>query len=120
MLHEECLRLGSRPPVFVMENVKGLLLTQVDGEPVIDKMVKDLSKPIWAIKRNNNGLKYQLHSLSCSGEIRESIDLKSFIVKAGKYGVPQARQRMFILGIRLDIGIQPDILKKRKPRLQTQ
>ena len=116
-LYREYLKIiiDHRPPVFIMENVKGLLSAQVNGEPMIDKIVKDLSSPITAIKGNSNGLKYRLFSLSCPREIIGDVDPKSFIVEAEEYGIPQARHRMFILGIRSDINIQPSTLKKEKP-----
>ena len=116
-LYREYLKIitDHAPPVFVMENVKGLLSAQVNGQSMIDKIVKDLSSPIKAIKGNSNGLEYRLFSPSCSGEIKGDIDPKSFIVEAEKYGVPQARHRMFILGIRSDLNIRPSVLAKRKP-----
>ena len=115
-LYREYLKIiiDHMPPVFVMENVKGLLSAQVNGEPMIDKIVNDLSSPVRAIKGSNNGLNYRLYSLSCSGGIKDDIDLRRFIVEAEKYGVPQARHRMFILGIRSDINIRPSILKENK------
>jgi len=116
-LYKEYLKIiiDHRPPVFVMENVKGILSAKVDGEPVIDKIIKDLSSPVRAIKKNQNGLKYRLYSLSHSGEIEEDVGPKAFVVKAEEYGVPQARHRMFILGIRSDLNIQPSTLKRKKP-----
>lgn len=116
-LYKEYLKIiiDHRPPLFVIENVKGLLSAQVNGEPVIDKIVKDLSSPIKAIRKNQNGLMYRLYSLSHSGKIEGDVDPKSFVVKAEEYGIPQARHRMFILGIRSDIEIQPSTLRKSKP-----
>ncbi len=116
-LYKEYLRIiiDHSPPVFVMENVKGLLSARVDGDWLVDKIVKDLSSPIKAIRKNQNGLKYRLYSFSQSGEIKGDVDPKSFVVKAEEFGVPQARHRMFILGIRDDIDIEPSILQKKKP-----
>lgn len=114
-LYEEYLQLiiDHRPPVFVMENVKGLLSARVKNEFVIDKIVKDLSSPQEAVRRNGKGLEYSLYSLSHSGEIKGNVDPKFFVVRAEDYGVPQARHRMFILGIRSDIDIRPQILEKK-------
>ena len=113
-LYKEYLKIiiDHRPPVFVMENVKGLLSAKVNGESVVDKIVEDLRSPRRAIEKNKNGLKYKLYSLSQSGEVVEEIEPKSFIVKAEEYGVPQARHRMFILGIRADIDVIPGTLEK--------
>lgn len=115
-LYKEYLKIiiDHRPPVFVMENVKGLLSAKVNGEFVVDKIVKDLRSPVRAIEKNRNGLKYKLYSLSQAGEVIEEIEPKSFIVKAEEYGVPQARHRMFVLGIRADIDVVPGTLKKSK------
>jgi len=116
-LYKEYLKIiiDHRPPVFVMENVKGLLSAKVNGEPVVDKIVEDLRNPRRAIEKNQNGLKYKLYSLSQPGEIVEEIEPKSFIVRAEEYGVPQARHRMFILGIRADIDVVPGTLVKSEP-----
>ena len=106
-LYKEYLRIitDHRPPVFVIENVKGLLSAHVNGDRVVDKIVKGLSI----------GLKYRLYSFSESGEIKDDIDPKSFVVKTEDFGVPQARHRMFILGVRDDIDVVPSILQKKKP-----
>ncbi len=115
-LYKEYLKIiiDHKPPVFVMENVKGLLSAKVNGEFVVDKIMQDLRSPIRAIDKNKNGLKYKLYSLSKAGEVVEEIESKSFIVKAEEYGVPQARHRMFVLGIRADINVTPGVLEKDK------
>jgi DNA (cytosine-5)-methyltransferase 1 len=115
-LYKEYLKIiiDHRPPVFVMENVKGLLSAKVNGEPVVDKIVQDLRSPIKALEKDKNWLKYKLYSLSQTGEVVEEIEPKSFIVKAEEYGVPQARHRMFVLGVRADIDVVPRTLEKSK------
>lgn len=43
-------------------------------------------------------------------------DPSDFVVKAEEYGIPQARHRIFILGIRSDLNIEPRTLKKSDTR----
>ena len=108
-LYQEYLQIiiDHRPPVFVMENVKGLLSAKVNGQLVINGIVSDLSCPKAALGNGENGLKYKLYSLSEDGEIKDEVNTKSFLVSAEDYGVPQARHRMFIVGIRSDLSIKP-------------
>jgi DNA (cytosine-5)-methyltransferase 1 len=72
-----------------------------------------LTHPKKAVGRKDNGLSYRLYSLKESGEFNEEVDPASFIVKAEEYGVPQARHRMFIVGIRSDFDIEPETLQKQ-------
>ncbi len=116
-LYKEYLKIliDHKPPVFVMENVKGLLSAKVCGRRTIDNICKDLSSPIRAVKGIKHGLEYKLFSLVNSTEGVRDIAPRAFVVEAEKYGVPQARHRMFILGIRSDLNIKPSLLKKKKP-----
>lgn len=115
-LYREYLKIivDHKPPVFVMENVKGLLSASVKGEPVIQKILRDLKHPKSAVGRGDNGLEYRLYSLSEKGEFTMDADPASFLVKAEEYGIPQARHRIFIIGIRSDIKIAPEILRTRE------
>lgn len=115
-LYREYLKIivDHKPPVFVMENVKGLLSASVKGEPVIQKILRDLKHPKLAVGKSDNGLEYRLYSLSEKGEFTMDADPSSFLVKAEEYGIPQARHRIFIIGIRSDIKIAPEILRRRE------
>ncbi|PCR97678.1 DNA (cytosine-5-)-methyltransferase [Pseudomonas fluorescens] len=115
-LYREYLKIivDHKPPVFVMENVKGLLSAKVKGEPVIQKILRDLTHPKSAVGEGDNGLAYRLYSLSEMGEFSMDADPASFLVKAEEYGIPQARHRIFIIGIRNDIKVTPGILEPRK------
>ena len=116
-LYREYLEIiiNHQPPVFVMENVKGLLSAKVKDEPIIKRIVSDLSDPGSARGKNTNGPGYQLYSLSEQIASINDIDPRMFIVKAEEYGVPQARHRMFIVGVRNDLRIRPSQLRRHTP-----
>ena len=99
-LYEEYLRIikKHKPAIFVMENVKGLLSAKVDDEKVFDWMKRDL-------KVGNN---YEIHSL-----VKPVTKDSDFLIKSEKYGIPQMRHRVILLGIRKDYRHQGKYLKKK-------
>jgi len=107
--------IDHQPPVFVMENVKGLLSAKIGGQPVINRIVSDLTSPKKAVGNDANGLGYKLYSLSEDERPGEEVDPRLFLVRAEDYGVPQARHRMFIVGIRNDINVRPGRLRPHAP-----
>jgi DNA (cytosine-5)-methyltransferase 1 len=120
-LYREYLKIiiDHHPPVFIMENVKGLLSAKVGGDSVINRIVAGLSCPKAALENDANGLNYQLYSLSEPdhpvSDVGPDVDPRLFMVKAEEYGVPQARHRMFIVGIRSDINVRPGQLRRHRP-----
>lgn len=97
-LYHEYLRIikKHKPAIFVMENVKGLLSAKVDEENVFDWMKKDLAI---------NG-KYKIHSF-----VKQVKEDRDFLIKSEKYGVPQKRHRVILLGIRSDFKHQGEYLE---------
>ena len=117
-LYREYLRIirKYRPSVFVMENVKGILSASVNGIPIFQEILKDLSDPDAALGETASGSGYRIYSLSCStsygsATADESIDVQDFILKAEDYGVPQARHRVILLGVREGIESGPATLQ---------
>lgn len=100
------------PPVFVMENVKGLLSATIAGQSAITRIVRDLSHPRTAIPSAPSDLFYKLYSLTEQEMAEQDVDPRLFVVRAEEFGIPQARHRMFIVGIRSDLKIRPGLLKK--------
>jgi DNA (cytosine-5)-methyltransferase 1 len=113
-LYLEYLRIivDHRPPVFVMENVKGLLSATIDGKSAITRIVRDLSHPGTAIPGAPDDLSYKLYSLTERDMAEGDVDPRLFVVRAEEHGIPQARHRMFIVGIRSDLKVRPGSLKK--------
>lgn len=113
-LYLEYLRIiaDHRPPIFVMENVKGLLSATINGKSTINRIVRDLQRPATAIPGAPAGLTYGLYSLTEEGAAEGEVDPRLFLVRAEDHGIPQARHRMFIVGIRSDLTVRPSILRK--------
>jgi DNA (cytosine-5)-methyltransferase 1 len=106
-LYKEYLRIIQqyKPSIFVMENVKGMLSAQVGGKRIFHDVLHDLSDPDNALTTETNGEKYVICSLSTDevfhhGDDPKKIDASKFIIRAEKYGIPQARHRVILLGIK--------------------
>jgi DNA (cytosine-5)-methyltransferase 1 len=102
-LYREYLRILAthRPPVFVFENVPGLMSSQKNGEGIFGKILKDLSLS----QDGKEG--YRLFPLKrTTRKIRNS----DFVVHAEKHGIPQRRHRLIIVGIRSDLDIEPELI----------
>ena len=105
-LYKEYLRILAitRPAVFVMENVKGILTSRVGGELIFHDILEDLSNPEKAMG-HKTGSPYIVYSMSTetlykSGMDFSEIDPTNFIVRSENYGIPQARHRVILLGVR--------------------
>lgn len=116
-LYHEYLRILAtfRPSVFVMENVKGILSSKPEGSFLFEKIRQDLSHPGTAMQDEGeqigvaSDVKYRLYSLAPGGQ-------GSFVIHTEQHGVPQARHRVIIVGVRADLGnICPDPLQVVAP-----
>ena len=123
-LYKEYLRIlhRIRPAVFVMENVKGILSSRVGGKLVIHDILRDLTDPGQALGQNS-GARYTIHSLVsrvkfAPGDDPTKVDAKSFIIEAEKFGIPQARHRVILLGVREDINYDGKRLLQESEELQ--
>ena len=118
-LYKEYLRIIGQfhPSIFVMENVKGILSSKVDGKNIFHSILKDLSDPQLAIT-SKTGPGYKLYSLAVpttyfmKGMNPEEIDVHDFVIRAESLGIPQARHRVILLGVRDNINATPSILHK--------
>lgn len=104
-----------RPAVFVMENVKGILSSKVDDGHIFQKILADLKHPGLA-NASQAALEYVLTPLVDPGS-RTAPAPEDFIIRAENFGIPQARHRVIILGIRKDVyekqegilGLEPSL-----------
>lgn len=111
-LYKEYLRIIQkyRPAVFVMENVKGILTATVGGKKIFQTILEDLSDPDKAMHMPASGSGYRIHSLTCATSFSakdapRKIDVHDFVIRAEQHGIPQARHRVILIGVRDDIGL---------------
>lgn len=113
-LYREYLKVlaWQQPAVFVMENVKGLLSARLNHESVFKRILDDLRAPGRAIRRPDEArATYRVLALVAgrSGQVEmfdvERDDPLTFVVRSEDFGIPQARHRVILLGVRADINV---------------
>lgn len=126
------------PPVFVMENVKGILSSKIrvklpkekkfKYESVFDHIISDLTDPLKGLStilgaetKNLSPLlpsksyNYKIYSfVTGSDQLTKKTDT---IIFSEQFGVPQERHRVILLGIRDDIEVTPRKLVPRKEKV---
>jgi len=114
-----------QPAIFIMENVTGILSARLpvgrgrggglQYDSVFEHIMADLRDPSKALRkdksiaqlqklsRKNSEVRYRLMSFTkpC-GPAGECDDPADFLISCEKYGIPQTRRRMIILGVRED------------------
>jgi DNA (cytosine-5)-methyltransferase 1 len=105
-----------QPEVFVMENVRGILSSKINGQRIFPTILEDLGNPSKALnKRGGHG--YRIHSLVSESSAMDPTGYGSdFIIRAEEYGIPQSRHRVILLGIRDDIRCIPGTLVPHEPQ----
>ncbi|RJS02672.1 DNA cytosine methyltransferase [Xanthomonas sp. CFBP 7698] len=97
------------PDVFIMENVKGILTSKVGDQAMFEAIQRDLADPKAALGkgRGGTGERYVLLPIHVDGDslrTHESVaeDPAGFLIRCEDHGVPQARHRIIIMGVRED------------------
>jgi DNA (cytosine-5)-methyltransferase 1 len=117
-LYKEYLRIVAihQPPVFVVENVKGILSSKIKGENIIEKIFNDLRDPANALSLQDSypkkikPVKYRIFSLVKPSLNECNLAPIDYVIKSENYGIPQKRHRVILLGIRENIDIIPTTL----------
>ncbi len=124
-LYKEYLNIIAefKPRVFVMENVKGILSSKLNGKLIFGNILEDLKNPQKATNPNrlrfSKADTYSIYSL-VTGEETDVKNNKNFIIKSEQYGIPQARHRVILLGIRNDLETKPTSLETHQDKISVQ
>lgn len=96
-LYKEYCRVLSEfsPSVFVMENVKGILSSSIEGSAIFKTILNDLEAA-------DEG--YSLFALSGAERLFDRPAPQDFILRSEDFGVPQARHRVIIVGIKRSLA----------------
>ncbi len=109
-LYRQYLRIiaDHRPPVFVMENVKGMLSSTIGGKLIFEKILSDLKNP------DGKKLRYRVVPFSAPDTLFGHAP-EDYIIRAELFGIPQARHRVILCGIREDVDASPGMLAPGAP-----
>jgi DNA (cytosine-5)-methyltransferase 1 len=94
-----------RPLAFLFENVKGL--TRSSFRPYFDYVLARLRFPELTIRIDESWEAHwqRLRSLAPTDTLQYEVRFR--VLNTADYGIPQTRERVIILGIRSDLGIEP-------------
>lgn len=115
-LYKQYLRILAKfnPMIFVMENVKGILSSKTKDNNVFEKIQADLKDPVSAYRQENgsNGEVlecpgYDIYPLTVSLEGDYIPNPADFVIRCEEHGIPQARHRVIILGVRKNVKLKP-------------
>ena len=107
LLYREYLRLVAEhaPIAFVMENVKGLLSATHADKPMFKRILDDLRNPGQALGLSHAQGEYELAAVSPDrrSDLFHSLVPQDFVLRCEELGIPQARHRLIIVGVRRDL-----------------
>lgn len=109
-LYREYLEILSqfKPDVFIMENVKGILSSTVGGRNMFASIQRDLADPSGALGRRAGPQdKYVILPIHTGTDSRRCPELAAsdptrFVIRSEAHGIPQARHRVILMGVRVD------------------
>lgn len=91
-----------RPVAFVMENVKGMLSSSIEGKNIFARVLEDLRAA------GGGADSYRLFAIASDDAGRMTLRTPEthaeFLLKSECFGVPQTRHRVIIVGLRRDVA----------------
>lgn len=114
-LYREFLKVlaETAPPVFLLENVKGLVSATVKDQRIFEQMLRDLQHPVQTLPEVElrDDLSYEVLPVISNGAEQQTLldasreeDLQRYVVHMENYGIPQTRHRLFLLGVQSDLA----------------
>jgi DNA (cytosine-5)-methyltransferase 1 len=109
-----------QPTFFVMENVKGLISATLQNDRLFERILTDLQDPGAALKREDRrapkrGPKYRIVPIAKPSSGLFGPAAKDVLVRCEEHGIPQARHRVILLGIRDDVATSEYHLDSAEP-----
>jgi len=103
------------PAVFVMENVKGILSSSFERKRIFPRILRDLEDPAAAMKsmgiRLECKFRYRIVPVIATGsetDLFGSRPATDYVIACDRFGIPQRRHRVILLGIRDDLDSAPE------------
>ncbi len=120
-LYRQYLRILAdfKPALFILENVKGILTSTVGGHEMFKAITSDLSNPAAALGNSvvasHRTDHYVLLPVHVVDKQERTTDVVAghpdrFLIRCENHGVPQARHRVVVMGVRDDL-MRPDIAR---------
>lgn len=120
-LYREYLKIlaAFQPTVFVMENVKGILSSRYQDEAIFGRILEDMRHPWEALSAGDraeipcpNSMRgYRIFSFSTPAKCDSALRPVDYVIESERYGIPQKRHRVILLGIRDDYSVLPPTLE---------
>lgn len=126
-LYREYLKIVAafQPTVFVMENVKGILSSSHKDEIIFGKIYGDMRNPWDALSASDRRSipkpvvthGYRIFSFSKDIGHNGILQPVDYVIESERYGIPQRRHRVILLGIRDDYDVIPAPLEESHKRI---
>ncbi len=98
-----------KPAIFLLENVQGILSAKYKGKSVIEEILRSLE-----LSQKKGDVHYIIRPLIQSDSLFDNeYTPRDYLIPSEKYGIPQRRHRLIIMGIRNDIAESESFLSNQ-------